>query len=343
MGYGGFGKGGFSKGGYGKGAVGAFGPGAGFPPSFPPMPAFVGYPGMGKGGELAPEPQEDALSVAIREAMEPVAHMDTTWSCEEICSRVSKYMWKSIAKYQKDERIKQKGSPVQAQAFLEEFVDAAMGSISAACYDKAWFPEANFAGPLYEASLSICKGQKLFCRVLSPCLQRYVEEGLFRFREEERIQKGFYDAISGTGLPESYHKKANQHLQKSYDEAHTTAPIGSSSAEDPSMQLLKDFVVGWMRDFIGRSYDIRENGVSPESDQQMIFVTALFQQLVGPELRCLPIELVSEFGKPETAEVLPDAGWGFIAEQTESIFAEIDAQLASRPTKMPRKGGYKGF
>jgi len=340
MAFGGYGKGGFK--GFGKGKGVPFGFGAGFAP-------FVGH-GKGAPEPLAfapeaPAPPEDALSVKIREALEPVAGMDATWSCEEMCARVSKYLWKSVTKYSKDERLRQKGSPVQAQAFLEEFVDSAMGSISAACYDKAWFTEANFALPLHEAALGICKGQKLFCRVLSPCLQRYVEEGLFRFREEERIQKGFYEAIAGTGLPESFHKKASTHLQKAYDEAHTTAPFGSTvdSLEDPSMRLLKDFVVGWMRDFIGRSYDIRENGVGPESDQQMIFVTALFQQLVGPDLRCLPIELVSEFGKPETAAFLPDAGWSFVAEQTELIFAEIEAQLAARPAKIPRKGGYKGF
>lgn len=288
------------------------------------------------GTKSEPSVGEQTLAVAIREAMEPIVPLEDTWTLDEMCSKVSKYLSKATNKFWKDERLSHRGHPAHAQAVVADFVDCVMGAMSNALWEKAWFIEVNLSVPIFEALMSICKNTKCFCRVLLPCVLQYVEEGIVRFREEDRVGGVFTAVVAGSGLDLVHQKKCAGFLSASYDEAFTTAPFGSFPTEDPSTQLLKDFVLGWVRAFVGRGYHLLENVVSPEKDQQMLFVTALFQQVVGPELRCLPIEIVQEFGKPDSIGILPDASWPFVAEAVEAVFAEIDEQVAAAAVRPPK-------
>merc|ERR1719335_864582 len=168
--------------------------------------------------------------------------MDPAWTIDEMMKRVHSYFTKAAKKYEGEERAAQRGSPVQAQSLIEEFVGTALGAVAAACYDKAWFTEADFSGALMVTAMYTFRGGKLFCKTLGPVLKRYVDDGVFRYREEERIQKAMWDAVSISGLAESYQKKAGKHLQSAYDEAHMSAPYGSTPAGTPEMGLVQDFV-----------------------------------------------------------------------------------------------------
>eukprot|EP00747_Dinoflagellata_sp_TGD_P183077 gnl/TRDRNA2_/TRDRNA2_37745_c0_seq3.p1 gnl/TRDRNA2_/TRDRNA2_37745_c0~~gnl/TRDRNA2_/TRDRNA2_37745_c0_seq3.p1 ORF type:complete len:379 (-),score=77.95 gnl/TRDRNA2_/TRDRNA2_37745_c0_seq3:72-1208(-) len=283
------------------------------------------------------------LSEALTAALEPVAHIDTQWGLEEMVQRVSKYITKGATKYAKDERASQRGTAIQAQALIDEFVDSLMGAISAACYDKAWFPEANFVGPLTVTAVSTFRGCKLFARTLAPMLEKWVEEGIFRFREEERIQKAMWEAISLTSLSESYHKKCSQHLQKSYDEAHIAAPYGSTEGDSAEMRMLQDFVKGWITEFMRRAWDVLENGVPGGADgEKILFVTTLFSQLCGPEILALPHDLVAPLGEGGG----PPADWPFIGESVVALFDEANAaqeEQGGGKAKRRKGGGGKMY
>merc|ERR1712034_24074 len=85
-----------------------------------------------------------------------------------------------------------------------------------------------------------------------------------------------------------------------------------------------------MTEFIGRSWDVLENGVGARDDQ-VNFVTNLFQTLSHPERSCLPHDLVASLQEH------PPANWPFIAETCHTIFAENDAH---QPNKKQKKGGH---
>merc|ERR1712039_78245 len=97
-------------------------------------------------------------------------------------------------------------------------------------------------------------------RTLAPMIERYISEGLFKFAEEERVQKAIFAAVVSAGVKETHHKKACTHLQKAYDDAHIKAPYGTTAAETAELSMLQDFVKGWMAEFINRGWDILENG-----------------------------------------------------------------------------------
>jgi len=285
--------------------------------------------GKGKGKAVVVETGIPGLQEALMESLAPVAHMDSQWDIDEMVKRVHSYFTKAAKKYETEERAAGRGTAVQAQALIEEFVSTALGAVGAACYEKVWFTEADFSGALMVTAMYTFRGGKLFCRTLGPVLKRYVDDGVFRYREEERIQKAMWDAVSISGLAEGYQKKAAKHLQIAYDDAHMSAPYGSTSASTPEMGLVQDFVKCWMTEFVGRSWDVLENGVVGGKDEQFAFLTTLFQYLTDPDRSCLPHDLTAQLEAP------PPESWGFIGELAMKIFTDMEeAQEAKMRKKM---------
>lgn len=268
----------------------------------------------------------NALMEAIHKSLEPVAHLDPAWSLDKMEERVHNYFYKATGKYMKDERVSNRGSPLQAQAIVEEFVDCVMGAVSAGCYDKEWFLAADFSVPLYQAAKGTFCGGMLFRRTLAPTMKRYVDEALFRFREEERFSRCMYEVLGAAGLTdETYKKKASKHMATAFEEAHTNSPYGTMVAASPEVAMLQEFIRGWMTDFVSRSWDVLENGVSSDPKAQILFVATIFQHLVGPDMRCLP----QEFAHILSEDMLPPVGWPVIVQLTEAIFKELDDQSAA--------------
>merc|ERR1712019_72539 len=217
--------------------------------------------------------------------------LEDKWDKDTFIYKMTQYVSKAGDQFAKDERLGQRGSAMQAQALLEEFVETAMGSILQGGRDKQWVNEANFSPALTLIAEINFKDKKLFSRMLAPLLSKIIDDSIFRFREEERIANAVWDTVENSGLPQQYFKKCNQHLLKAYDDAHIRANFGSIQAENHHLGMLQDFVYCWMQEFVGRAWDVLESGVGAR-DEQMNFLTQLFQTLTHPERCCLPHDLL---------------------------------------------------
>ena len=51
------------------------------------------------------------------------------------------------------------------------------------------------------------------------------------------------------------------------------APYGTTSNESPELAVLQDFVKGWMSDFIGKGWDVLENGLSDGSKDAQVSIS----------------------------------------------------------------------
>lgn len=282
------------------------------------------------------------LGEVTRQAMQPIAHMDPEMGHEDIAWKVAGYIGKVGAKYwsKEDERTTKRGTLVEAQVVIEEFVDAAMQAISGGLGEKPWFGEANFTDPLTHASIVCFEKAKFLCRVTKPMLRRTVDTCIARFREEERIQKVLWEAVVISGLPDSSQKGAWKHLQNSYDSSHLSAEFGVCKAEPAELGYVQDFVKYWMTDFARRASDVLYNSVGEQQDQQYAFLTTLFQHLTEPEQCCLPHDLVSQPG------AAPPENWAFVAETAMAILKcpggeEADDDEDGNPRKKA-KGGKGG-
>jgi hypothetical protein len=264
--------------------------------------------------------------------------MDPEWTLEEMAWKICGYIGKAAAKYWQgeDDRFTSRATVAKGQAIIEEFVENAMYTISAGCAEKPWFNESNFTDPLFHAVMGTFQNQqtRFMCRTLKPVIQKTVDDAVARFREEERIQKGLWEAVVISGLPEAYQKPCSKHLHGSYDRAHMQAPYGATKGDSVELGLVQDFVKGWMEDFVGRGWNVLNEGVSADKEEQFAFLTTLFQHLVDPEQCCLPFELVSQPG------AMPPENWAFVAETAMKVLKEEEVQ--SQPKKKKRKGGDYG-
>lgn len=265
----------------------------------------------------------EGLMESLEAALAEVAAADGT-DLTELCKKVQQKITKASSKYAKDERAYLRTTDTLAKVLVEEFVDAAMGAISASLYDKDWFTKVDWSGPLTTASAYTFQGAKAFQRTLGPSIDQHIADGIFRYQEEERINKVMWTALETSGVNETHMKKANQHLLKAYDEAFVKAPYGSHDgvAASPELALLQDFVKGWMSEFVSRAWmPVLEDGIGASSgtkDAQVLFITVLFQYLTGPEIACIPSGILSRLGS------LPAAPWNFIGECAEQVFTELE-------------------
>lgn len=269
----------------------------------------------------------DGLTEALVAALAPIMAEENEWTLEDTVKKMSQKIMKSSNKFLKDERSSQRGSATQAQGFVEDFVEDVMNGLSGACYEKPWFPKVDFLGPLAITAPQVFEKAKIFNRTLAPTLDRFLEEAIVKWSEEERVQKAFWDSVVSCGVQESHHKKANQHLIKSYDEAHFHAPYGTTQAETLELAMLQDFVKGWMREFIMKGWDVLQNGCGATTPDDMVrVVTVLFQTLTAPEVACVPSSILSAMGG-----ALPASPWPFIAATAEELFNEVTTGAVAGP------------
>merc|ERR1719263_614209 len=206
----------------GKGMMGKFAP--------PAMTPWDNY----KPGQYMEEPGGyvgiEGLKDAVTRAVEPHAPLEQAWSKDDMVNKLCMSIFKTASKwYKEDTRHKESGTAIQAQALLEEFTEKIMGALSSACYEKPWFLEIYLSESIALAAINTFKGGALFKRTVAPIIVTHVDEAIFRYREEERHQKVMWDAVSSVGIKADYLKKANKHLQTSFEAAHIRQSTGRAT------------------------------------------------------------------------------------------------------------------
>merc|ERR1711920_829048 len=160
-------------------------------------------------------------------------------------------------------------------------------------------------------------------------VEKFIEEAIFKYFEEERIEKAMREALELSGLSDKHLKKAVKNLYEAYDEAHFKAPYGTTQGETPAISLLQDFVKGWMMDFVIKSWDIVNHGTAHAGSGTqggIMFCTLLFQSLTDAKVSCLPNDIISLVDTP------PPTPWPFVGRCAEQVFLELQA-AGAMPSK----------
>jgi hypothetical protein len=256
----------------------------------------------------------DALTAALR----PVAHMDYGWGLEEMVKRVQSYFTKAAKRYEADARVHTRGTAVEAQALIEEFVGSALHGVHSACYEKAWFDAADFSGALMVAIMHTFKGGKVLCRTLGPMLKRYVDDAIFRYKEEERLLRMTWEALVVSGLDESCHKRASKNLLASFDEAHMSAHYGRFISQSAELGVVQAFIRFWMDDFASKSWDMLETGLRGGKEDHLAFLTNVFCYMIDPERCVIHQDIMAQANIPDITE--------FVQTQAREVLNRLENQ-----------------
>jgi hypothetical protein len=237
---------------------------------------------------------------------------------------------KCCERYAKDERLSHRLSSTACKALIEEFVESVMGSVASFTYDKPWMQKVVWTQPLLILVLHAFQTAKIWTRVLKPQVIRFITDGLFKFQEEERIKRCMSEAIQISGIKPEYQKKATQSITKAYDSAFFHSPYGSTENESPELAVLQDFVKGWMTDFVlNAQWDCLGQGLADTSkESQVSTVSVLFQNLLDPNVACMPAEIATEV--TNTLGGLPASPWPFLDECSLQVFEEVERSAKRR-------------
>lgn len=272
------------------------------------------------------------LEQAIREVLASGANLDEQRSLDDMARQCVDCITKIAAKFHKDERRNQPASSLQAQALCCEFAREIMRSLPEVCTGKAWLASTNLAQPLGIVARNIFRSGKVFSRTAATSIKGFIDESLFRLREEDRVEQLMRKAVGAVSnlVPAPFDQLALGHLEGAYDEVHLNAPWGSHGAPSaeglPSLELglVKDFVKGWMVEFIKRAQLDVLPCVGQTSEEQVTFVTLLFEFLTNSQTCAIPYDLVSSL-----TISLPEK-WPFIHQSAMNIIMGI---ATSTPTQ----------
>jgi len=256
----------------------------------------------------------------LTEAFETAGVTSAEEDMEELVKKVENAASKQANKFYSDERTNQKMTASQAKAYVEEFVENVMGALSNFLYEKPWFEKVSWNGVLLMLVFHTFENGKIFTRTLKSEVMQFIDDGILAWSEEERVVRSLWVGLETSGITENHYKKANQHLMKSYDEAHFSSPysIESNGSLTPELAAVQEFVKGWMGIFASKGSNILENGLADANKATKVAcLTALFQHLMDPNNPCLPLKL---------QPALPAAPWSFIEQSANEVIAEQDGE-----------------
>jgi len=260
---------------------------------------------------------------ALRSAFEQAGVSAEEDNTEEIVEKIHAAAHKISKKYYNEKRCMEKKSNSECRAYVEEFVETMMGSISNSYGDKPWFEKVGWDGALLMLSYWTFSNGHVTNRVLKSELAEFIQTGIIRWWEEEKMEKAMWEAVDKhAGLTDAQKKKANGHLKKSYDDAHYNAPYGETAHDDPEVAELQDFVKGWMASFAQKAYAALESGLQDSTPEgQAACLTAIFQHLVSPEVAVLPLKLQN---------CMQESPWAFVEQCATEVITEMHQPSAKQ-------------
>jgi hypothetical protein len=226
-----------------------------------------------------------ALQEAIWEAVQTVAELEETWSPEEMTKRIVRYLYKSSTA----ENL----TSLPWKQAINQFVEKAANSYSSACHEKPWYAELDITPALGMAGWQVAEACGGFPR---PTLEQVQELAATTYKdrlEKAKVEKVLWDWLQ-TNFPADekvlgkLFKALNGTYGKAYDSARAVVAKGEVSP-------VEHFVTQWMRDSMGRVWEIPDREILLTEDT----VTELFTGLAtpgifgdeDPNFSCIPSSL----------------------------------------------------
>eukprot|EP00440_Ansanella_granifera_P042870 gb/GFBE01046479.1/.p1 GENE.gb/GFBE01046479.1/~~gb/GFBE01046479.1/.p1 ORF type:complete len:407 (+),score=67.90 gb/GFBE01046479.1/:1-1221(+) len=261
---------------------------------------------------------EDQLSVAVTQAVEPILPQETEWDQAKLEKRVRQY-FKNAAK----------GLEFYAkpwQELVEEFADLVFASLFQALKDRAWLSQVDFLMVL-DAAIKELFPPDLFTHVPQNIFERQVLQAHDRAFEEQRFSPMLWDTLF-----ERIPDKASKNRVYNAFEAGRKEAAQASSGDGPNP--VEDFVHAWISCSLGLLQD-DSPGLQLEQLLSPTLCAEIFHALT--EAGALPLPLTSEGGPPP-------AGWPFIDSVVEDVYAgRIQRPQVSRKGVSPQASASSGL
>lgn len=267
----------------------------------------------------------DAISSSVWEAVQDIAHLETTWSEADLAKRVVKYMYKSVSN---PELLS-----VPWDEMCQQLVKGMFHSYSAACGQAEWFFQIDLAPALSAAAMVLLPavGWRVPPHEVFETINREYNLSLDRITLD-RAMKEMVESLFGDD--EKACTKVFRAISRAYDPALQTALADPTPMEDISR--VEVFTKAWIDDTACRAWGgLGDNAESMLTEETLVDMFDHLLQPFGDEhpFSAIPRMLTENIGAPP-------CGWDFIPEVVQGLFPSWNnPEDVSRATKRRKKKG----
>jgi len=262
----------------------------------------------------------DAIHQEVAKAVAPIAHLETTWSEQEIVKRIVRYISKAASSTDLYAMPWEQGT--------RALIETAMQGYSAACQDKDWFFEIELAPAFGVAAWEIvrAKGRP---NIPYPKLQALVLQEYEESLDGVLLTRALIDGTHQTFQNEAVSKKVYNALQKTYQPALDEVLADQTVSDD--LQRVERFTRKWVEDSMQRAWAAIDGGATMNEEK----VTQLFRNLVAPygdkhPFSCIPGVLTERIGRPPRE-------WQFIGQMVKELFEAWQQGISTTKAAKRRK------
>mmetsp|Transcript_62454 Transcript_62454/g.115999 ORF Transcript_62454/g.115999 Transcript_62454/m.115999 type:complete len:396 (-) Transcript_62454:124-1311(-) len=277
---------------------------------------------MSRGG-LDSERFHNALHRLVQEAVEPVKHMEVTWSAQEMSKRISKYIRNAAAS---EEVLAKDGFPDAAKLLI----DYGMSAFSAACEDRAWFFEIDLVPAFNAAAWELYADKRR--RVNYDQLTRFVRSEFERQVDHTLVSKSLWDVCHQVFRDSVIAGKVYNAMWKTWSNS-------VQEAKDDYRPHLTDrkrsesFLQLWLEASMSRAWTaLQDTGALTEQNMIKVFKGATKPFGGGTDFTCIPKELVHQWPPSHSFD---DFITGAVRKLVHSWETESYRPAKKRKTKAP--------
>lgn len=245
------------------------------------------------------------LQNIVGEAVNPIAHLEKTWSQSELTKRVVRYIFNAA---KSPELI---SMPWNEAA--KKLVEHAMHGYCAACQEKPWFFEIDLAPAFASAAWELLSASGK-PRIRYAELHEFVVQEYEEILDRTLLMKAMWDATNATFSDGNVRSKVYNALFRAYQPALDECLMDKRPMEE--LQRVELFTKRWVDDSMRRAWSSVENSERTITEAN---VSRLFQNLVAPfgdnhPFSCIPAVLTESIGRPPR-------DWGYIRTVVTHLFA----------------------
>mmetsp|Transcript_17785 Transcript_17785/g.41441 ORF Transcript_17785/g.41441 Transcript_17785/m.41441 type:complete len:419 (+) Transcript_17785:55-1311(+) len=184
------------------------------------------------------------LSDVVGEAVEQAAHLDTSWTKQEMTKRIVKYIMSPL---KQEDQFREAVYPEVSN----KYVQWAMSSYQAACKEKQWFFDVDLVNALSCVASELYRALGMR-RVKSDDLERAVREAFEGELDQVMVERALWDVCQETFGADSSSQKVYNAMWRSYQPAMVKCKDDSRPTTD--REKAESFLKEWIESSMDKAW-----------------------------------------------------------------------------------------
>lgn len=267
------------------------------------------------------------LTDGIQELVEDVAHLEETWSPDEIRKRVVRYLYR---RSMQEEMVGKTWKEA-----VKKFAEIAAQSYAAACGEKAWYEELALIPVVCKAAEAIAEGCHSGWPALKDGEASFIAKEIFELTlHKSKVDKVLWEAAEAAfGADEKSAQKFYNALSKTYMLSFEQSGQVRGKGKVNPLARTEKFISLWMGEAVNRAWGGVEDPETTFTEDTLteFFSGILTNDGIAENFTCLPPSLAIE------CQDISSDGWAEVLRPLAVDILKLNNEPSAKSKKRKRK------